>query len=109
MQAGEAELLEWANARISERAAHLKTTRIVLGLPLTAIGKIFKPRLRLLEIESVVRQEAGDAGVATIKRDVVQDVRRGLLACYVANGDAPPLASRLGRHAFATDLRDLAG
>jgi acyl-CoA synthetase (AMP-forming)/AMP-acid ligase II len=102
-QATEEELLAWANARITERAAQLKSVRIIAGLPLTAIGKIFKPRLNMLEIESVVREEAKDAGVELLNLDVVQDTRRGLLARYLASGDAAALAGRLGRYTFASE------
>lgn len=43
------------------------------------IGKIFKPRLKIMEIESVARQEAQAAGAGLAKRDVIQHTRHGLL------------------------------
>lgn len=42
-------LMEFANQRIMERAARPKAVRIVPALPLTAIGKVFKPALRDME------------------------------------------------------------
>ncbi len=102
------ELCAWANARITERAAHLKSVQIVAALPLTAIGKIFKPKLTMLEIESIVRQEARAAGVELFALMVEQDTRRGLLARYTVAGDSAALTeqftARLGRYSFAQEL-----
>lgn len=43
------ELMRFAQAQISERAARPKAVRIIDALPLTAVGKVFKPALRELE------------------------------------------------------------
>ena len=43
---------------IPERAAVPKRVNIVPSLPMTGVGKIFKPALQQLEIETVVRAEA---------------------------------------------------
>ena len=51
----EQELLEFAAARIPERAAIPKQVRIVADLPLTNVGKIFKPALQRREAEIVIR------------------------------------------------------
>jgi fatty-acyl-CoA synthase len=40
------EIMEWARSRIGERAAVPKEVYIVDRIPLTAVGKIFKPALR---------------------------------------------------------------
>ena len=90
--ASEAELLAHAVDRIPERAAHPKSVRILAALPVTPVGKIFKPALSMLEIEDVVRQEAASAGVKLESLSVVQDARLGLLARIAAEGD--PHASR---------------
>ncbi|MNT05131.1 Short-chain-fatty-acid--CoA ligase [compost metagenome] len=45
----ETALMEFANHRIMERAARPKDVRIVPALPLTAIGKVFKPALREID------------------------------------------------------------
>ncbi len=47
--ASEAELLEFAESRIHERAARPKAVHIIEALPLTAVGKVFKPALREME------------------------------------------------------------
>lgn len=46
MQAESADLIEWAAARTPERAAVPVQVYIVDKLPLTAVGKVFKPELR---------------------------------------------------------------
>src|SRR5258706_112410 len=49
------ELMQHAQAHIPERAAWPKAIRIIDEMPLTAIGKVFKPRLRQLEHETAFR------------------------------------------------------
>jgi fatty-acyl-CoA synthase len=46
--ASETELLEYARAHILERAAHPKTVKILQTMPVTAVGKIFKPALSMM-------------------------------------------------------------
>lgn len=55
--ADEAELLAFAAEHITERAAIPKAIHIVAEVPLTAVGKIFKPALVWKEIEHVFTQE----------------------------------------------------
>ena len=49
-------LLSYARSRIPERAAWPKAIRIVDELPLTAIGKVFKPELTRREQEDATRE-----------------------------------------------------
>jgi fatty-acyl-CoA synthase len=51
--AGAEELMAFAERQISERAARPKAVRIIQAMPLTAVGKVFKPALR--------EREAGEA------------------------------------------------
>ncbi len=102
--ATESELLEYANQRITECAAHPKAVRVVPELPLTPVGKIFKPSLTMWEIESVVREEAGSIDVQLHSLDVVQDSRRGLLARIGVYGDHAELRHALGRYTFQTEF-----
>jgi fatty-acyl-CoA synthase len=60
---GEAELLRFAAERIGERAAVPKAIRIVAAMPLTAVGKIFKPELKLREIADALGEALRDANV----------------------------------------------
>ncbi|PSH70284.1 acyl-CoA synthetase [Phyllobacterium brassicacearum] len=98
--ASEADLLAHAVGRIPERAAHPKSVRILAALPVTPVGKIFKPALSMLEIEDVVRQVAASAGVKLASLSVIQDARLGLLARIAAEGDPDSLREKLGRYAF---------
>ncbi len=56
-ETSEAELIEWCQSRIGERAAVPKAIIIVEKLPVTGVGKIHKPTLNLLEIKGVVERE----------------------------------------------------
>lgn len=104
MTASAADLLAHAVGRIPERAAHPKSVRILDALPVTPVGKIFKPALSMLEIEDVVRQEAASAGVKLAALSVIQDARLGLLARIAADGDPGPLREKLGRYAFKAEF-----
>jgi len=56
----EAELLEYCQANIGERAAIPKAIIILDQLPVTGVGKIHKPTLALMEIETMVKSELGN-------------------------------------------------
>ena len=99
----EAELMAYAAQHISERAAVPKALHILPALPVTAVGKIFKPALNIREIESVVREEAAQAGITLSELQVEQDPKLGLVARYRMEGDQAPLAKALGRHIFRSE------
>lgn len=103
-QASEAELLEFVIARIGEAAARPKALRILSQMPLTAVGKIFKPELVMREIADIVRQEARAAGACLQTLDVRSDERRGLVACLVVDAGAEQLAQALGRYSFPVEI-----
>jgi fatty-acyl-CoA synthase len=50
----ESDLMEFAQKHIPERAAHPKAIHIIEQMPLTTIGKIFKPDLKYREIRSAI-------------------------------------------------------
>ncbi|MDQ0458316.1 acyl-CoA synthetase [Rhizobium paknamense] len=100
----ETDILTHVIARIPERAAHPKAITILSTMPVTPVGKIFKPALSLLEIEIVIRKEANDCGVTLTNLLVVQDSRRGLLAKVTAEGKAEVLREKLGQYAFQADF-----
>ena len=54
--AHEAELRAWATARVPEAAAAPKRIRIIDAIPLTAVGKPFKPELRRQAAEAIARE-----------------------------------------------------
>ena len=79
-------LREFAAGRVPERAAVPVRIEIIPQMPMTAVGKIFKPRLRDLAIERVCRETLQAAGIeATIT--VRADKRVGTVAT-IRLGDA---------------------
>lgn len=75
------ELLRFASEHIPERAAIPKEIHIVNELPLTAVGKVFKPQLEMQEIEKcinvIARQELANSAIDV---EVKQDPKHGILA-----------------------------
>jgi fatty-acyl-CoA synthase len=88
MRAG---VLDFATTHISERAAIPKRVSIADQLPLTGVGKIFKPALQQQEIENVIRSEAEAAGVALVDVAVDRDPQAGLMARIQTSGGAKSL------------------
>ncbi len=76
----EAELLEYCQVHIHERAAIPKHLTILDALPKTAVGKVFKPDLRKLAIIRVYNRALSEAGLAAVVREVIDDKKLGLLA-----------------------------
>ena len=80
------ELIEFVNARVSERAAQAKYIEIVPELPKTAVGKVFKPALRKSAITRIYNESLESAGVDAQVQSVIDDKQRGLVA--QVSGDA---------------------
>ncbi len=59
-QATEEELLQYARQSIGERAAVPKAIHIIDEMPVTTVGKIFKPQLTWLEVEDVYQSVLQD-------------------------------------------------
>lgn len=97
------ELEAFAHLNISERAAVPKRIEILDALPLTAVGKIFKPALQQREIAKVVQDEVERLGLSDIAVEVVQDNRRGHVACIRAGTGQEVLAPLLGRYSFQVE------
>jgi fatty-acyl-CoA synthase len=58
MSVSEADLLAHCLMEISERAAIPRTIRMIEPMPLTAVGEIFKPELRLDAVRRCVEDVA---------------------------------------------------
>jgi fatty-acyl-CoA synthase len=102
----EEELLDFATARIPERAAVPKRVRLAHRLPLTAVGKIFKPALQHWEIENAIRSEAEAAGVAILDLALDRDPQLGLVARIRTDAGANVLQAALDRYAFHSEVRE---
>lgn len=98
--AADADLVAFAQQKVSERAAWPKQVMILPTLPTTAIGKIHKPALNLMELEAVVRREAGAAGVELADCRAEQDARHGMVVRWSARGDAAALRKALAAYTF---------
>jgi fatty-acyl-CoA synthase len=99
-----AELVQFASREVSERAAIPKEVIVVAQLPVTAVGKLFKPALVLAEIEQTVRREATEAGVRIIELKVYHDPRRGPVAELELARSNPAFTTALGKYSFAHAL-----
>jgi fatty-acyl-CoA synthase len=100
------ELLKFAETHIPERAAIPKQVRIMPSLPLTGVGKIFKPALQQREIEAVVRAAAANAGAIVDALWFERDPRLGQLVGVRASAGAAPLRAVLERYAFKFEVLD---
>lgn len=63
----------FAKERIAERAAAPKVVRIVDAMPVTAVGKIFKPELRNLATREVIIETLREAGLDADELDIKVD------------------------------------
>jgi fatty-acyl-CoA synthase len=97
------ELLDFAARHIPERAAVPKRVKIASSLPVTGVGKIFKPALQRLEIEDIVQLEARKAG-ATIT-DIAHDRdAHGQVLRVRTEGEATALRTALEPYAFKSEV-----
>ncbi|VEE17011.1 acyl-CoA synthetase [Ectopseudomonas mendocina] len=94
-QANEAELLEHAAAHIPERAAIPKDAWIIDAIPLTAVGKTFKPALRFDAITRVYQAAVGELHPAA-RVEVLSDDKAGQLAHIHLPNQDQALAEAIG-------------
>jgi fatty-acyl-CoA synthase len=86
----ESDLLAWANAHAPEPAAAPKAVHVTDTLPVTAVGKIFKPAL----VADTIQRLIGELNPSTPAKVVVEDGRPVALL-----PDDPELAAALDRYA----------
>lgn len=98
------ELMEHARQTVVEKAALPKHIHIVSSLPLTAVGKIFKPALAMAELESIFREEAETCGLVVKHCQAVQDQRKGVVLKWSVEGDPQGLMLRLEKYSFAHQM-----
>ena len=104
--ATEAELTGFLRDEISERAAFPKGIRVVDAMPLTGVGKIFKPALRRRETVDALRSALVDAGVEGATVSIVEDTSRGIsVQVELSSAELEGLTgATLGRFPFAFSL-----
>jgi fatty-acyl-CoA synthase len=100
--ATEADLLAFAKEHIVERAALPKAIHIIPAMPLTGVGKIYKPELKKREIEGALSDALQASRVRIRSLKVVADARHGsTVTVSIEDGSDPELARRaLGQFAF---------
>ncbi|MBR8145670.1 acyl-CoA synthetase [Burkholderia sp. AU19243] len=101
-RASEQELEAFARQHIAERAAQPKQIRIVDAIPLTGVGKIFKPELKRRETGDALSVALAENGVAGASVDV-QTGGSGGMTVVVTLRDAQFEAAAhavLGRYPF---------
>lgn len=103
-QVTEAELLAFAKANIGERAAVPKRIYIREALPLTAVGKMYKPSLMFEQVEDVLGAELEKIdGIASFTIKASTDKRLGTVArarLVVAEGEDKTAVLDTARIAF---------
>ncbi|RPH53935.1 MAG: acyl-CoA synthetase [Lysobacterales bacterium] len=106
----EADLMSFAKAHISERAALPKAIRIIPAMPLTAVGKIFKPALKNREIEDALGDALRTAGVLIRSINACSDPSYGTtVQVSVGGGSDAELARQvLGQFPFRFRLSEAA-
>jgi fatty-acyl-CoA synthase len=112
--ANELELLDYCKQHIGERAAIPKAVTILDSMPVTGVGKIHKPSLHLMELESTAASElASFSGrVNVLKIEAYADKKLGnavdiVLSCKAGESEQDveqELRKSLGAFSFAYSL-----
>jgi len=104
--ATEAELGEFLKREIAERAALPRQVRIIDQMPLTAVGKIFKPELKHREARDALEAALREADVSYREVRVADDKSRGMVVDVRLAPSASIEAARqvLGRFPFHFDV-----
>lgn len=76
-QYNESEMMAYAADTISERAAIPKRITVLDEIPLTAVGKIFKPELRRMATETVLLERLAELGIQA-RIECIHDTEKGL-------------------------------
>ena len=76
--ATENELIEFLNREITERAAVPKQVHLIEQMPLTAVGKIYKPALKKIEMRDAIECALRKESLAFRELKVVEDKSKGL-------------------------------
>ena len=99
-------LAEFARSHIGERAAIPKFVRVVPQIPVTPVGKIFKPALKRLEIVDAVSWALQDAGLDNCAVNVTEVPQKGLVLSVGVpeGGDERAIRQVLGTFSYPFTL-----
>lgn len=103
----EKDLLDFARQEITERAALPKQIKIVEQIPLTAVGKIFKPALKHREIAETVEICLRQANIKFDDITVADDKTRGTIVTVTlcSKKDEEEVSRLLGQFSFQYRLQ----
>jgi fatty-acyl-CoA synthase len=82
------ELADFVKPHIPERPAHPRRIDVLTTLPLTAVGKVYKPGLRLRAIERVIAERLDREGLSRQVRVQGRDGASGLSLVLTVQGGA---------------------
>ncbi|HCT39773.1 MAG TPA: acyl-CoA synthetase [Moraxellaceae bacterium] len=104
--ASEQELMAFAAQVIPERAALPRNIRIVDQIPLTGVGKIFKPELKRREVADALREALHSEGLDVRGLTVEDDKSRGMTVkiALAPDADHAQAARVLGQFPFSYSL-----
>lgn len=98
------DLEQWAANRVPERAAAPKHVEILDEIPLTSVGKTYKPELRRRAAERAARDALAETGLAEQVRAVLDD---GALEIHVPHSAHDELVvEALSKYAWTWRLKD---
>ncbi len=102
------EILEFANKAVGEQAARPKYVEILSELPLTNVGKIFKPELRKMAIKRVLSQHFASTGVSATVETIRDDKSLGLVTCVKCGQEEKEQVKKiLGTYSVSWEFTDL--
>ncbi|OXI93137.1 MULTISPECIES: acyl-CoA synthetase [Burkholderia] len=106
LHATEDDLAAFMQQEIAERAAVPKHVRIVEAIPLTGVGKIFKPELKRRETRDALHAALAQAGAPCTSLDVTTDDAGRMSVALALSDPALEAAARsvLGRFPFAFSI-----
>lgn len=101
------ELMEFAKNNIHERAAIPKEIILIEAMPLTAVGKIFKPDLRNTITETVVREEISRLNAPMKDISVIVDKKFGQSVTVILASEemTTKLSEALGQYSFKSEVK----
>ncbi len=100
----EDELIAYCENKITEMAAVPKHVEIIEEMPLTAVGKIFKPELRKKAITRIFNDSLKNAGLSATVSKVEEHPKEGLKAYVVGAENPESVETALGSFTIGWEL-----
>jgi fatty-acyl-CoA synthase len=99
------ELLHYCAEHVSERAAVPKRIEFVEAMPLTAVGKIFRPQLRQMASETIVSEVLASMGISAAISSEMEKKRGLVISIALDDKDKiNEVKSMLQSYIFATEV-----